>query len=313
MAKNSFQDELEQKAGRAILVRSVYRWESAIIIALTMSLALLTLTGVIPALFGVFQWWFWLVLGALGETGLVWSSIKDPEFRAKAVSDMFREKFRPREIKNKALRQRVEKALDYRERIDEVIAKSREGVMRDHMKDVSMGITRWMENVFRLAKRLDAYMADDVLRKDQQSVEPEIENLKKRLALEDDDTVKRQISQTIAQKQIQRDNLNKLENVMERAQFQLESTITAMGTVYSQIMILGSRDVASGRAQRLEQDIADQVQALQDVVQTLDEVYQAGADPLGLGLSAPGMATAGMPAASTPGAGKKTARKGTGN
>ena len=313
MAKNSFQDELEQKAGRAILVRSVYRWESAIIIALTMSLALLTLTGVIPALFGVFQWWFWLVLGALGETGLVWSSIKDPEFRAKAVSDMFREKFRPREIKNKALRQRVEKALDYRERIDEVIAKSREGVMRDHMKDVSTGITRWMENVFRLAKRLDAYMADDVLRKDQQSVEPEIENLKKRLALEDDDTVKRQISQTIAQKQIQRDNLNKLENVMERAQFQLESTITAMGTVYSQIMILGSRDVASGRAQRLEQDIADQVQALQDVVQTLDEVYQAGADPLGLGLSAPGMATAGMPAASTPGAGKKTARKGTGN
>jgi hypothetical protein len=181
------------------------------------------------------------------------------------------------------------------------------------MKDVSMGITRWMENVFRLAKRLDAYEADDVLQTDRQSVAPEIETLKKQLALEDDDTVKRQISQTIAQKQIQRDNLNKLENVMERAQFQLESTITAMGTVYSQIMILGSRDVASGRAQRLEQDIADQVQALQDVVQTLDEVYQAGSAPLGLGLSAPGMATAGMPAASTPGAGKKTARKGTGN
>jgi hypothetical protein len=170
MAKSSFQEELEQKAGRAILTRSVYRWESAVIIALTVSLALLTLSGVIPALFGVFQWWFWLVLGALGEIGLVWSSIKDPEFRARAVSDMFREKFKPREIKNKALRQRVEKALDYRERIDEVIAKSREGVMRDHMKDVSQGITRWMENVFRLARRLDAYMADDVLRKDLQTV-----------------------------------------------------------------------------------------------------------------------------------------------
>ena len=313
MAKSSFQEELEQKAGRAILTRSVYRWESAVIIALTMSLALLTLSGVIPALFGVFQWWFWLILGALGEIGLVWSSIRDPEFRAKAVSDMFREKFRSREIKNQGLRQRVEKALEYRERIDEVIEKSREGVMRDHMKDVSQGITHWMENVFRLAKRLDAYLADDVLHQDRKSVEPAIETLKKRLALEDDDTVKRQISQTIAQKQIQRDNLLKLQNVMEQAQFQLESTITAMGTVYSQIMILGSRDVASGRAQRLGQDIADQVQALQDVVETMDEVYQAGADPLGLGLSTPGMVAVGTSVANIAATGKQSTKKGSGN
>jgi tetratricopeptide (TPR) repeat protein len=286
MAKQSFGEQLEQRAGRAIVTRSIYRWESAVIIALTMSLALLTLIGVIPALFGIFQWWFWLVLGALGEIGLVWSSVKDPEFRARAVGEMFREKFEPREIKNNALRARVEKALEYRERFDEVIAKSREGVMRDHMADVSQGTTDWMENIFELAKRLDAYMADEMLRQDLQSVEPSIEALKKRLALEEDDTVKRQISQTIAQKQIQRDNLYKLQNVMERAQFQLESTVTAMGTVYSQMMILGSRDVASGRAERLQEDIDDQVQALQDVVQTMDEVYHAGTDPLGLGLSA---------------------------
>lgn len=291
MAKSNLQEELEQRAGRAILTRSIYRWESAIIIALTLSLAFLTLVGVIPALFGLFQWWFWLVLGALGEVGLVWSSVRDPEFRAKAVAEMFREKFKPRRIENKALRQRVEKALDYRDRIDEVIAKSQAGVMRDHMADVSRGITDWMQNVFRLANRLDAYMADETLRHDLQSVDPSIDSLKKRLALEDDDTVKRQISQTIAQKQIQRDNLHKLQNVMERAQFQLESTITAMGTVYSQMMILGARDVASGRAQRLQQDIDDQVQALQDVVQTMDEVYQVGTDPLGLGLTAAELAT----------------------
>ncbi len=286
MAKSNLQEELEQRAGRAILTRSIYRWESAVIIALTLSLAFLTLAGVIPALFGILQWWFWLALGALGEVGLVWSSVRDPEFRARAVAEMFREKYKPRQIKNEALRQRVEKALDYRDRIDELIAKSQAGVMRDHMADVSRGITDWMQNVFRLALRLDAYMADETLRHDLQSVDPSIDSLKKRLALEDDDTVKRQISQTIAQKQIQRDNLHKLQNVMERAQFQLESTITAMGTVYSQMMILGARDVASGRAQRLQQDIDDQVQALQDVVHTMDEVYQAGTDPLGLGLTA---------------------------
>jgi hypothetical protein len=280
MAKTGFQAELERKAGRAILTRSIYRWESAAIIALTAILFFL-----VPEPLPFWSAWYWLVLGAVGEVGLVWSSLKDPEFRARAVAEMFREKFNPRQVKDRALRQQVERALEYRDRIDEVIGKSREGVLRAHLEDVSQGITDWMENVFRLAGRLDSYEADAMIRQDMQAVEPAIEGLKKRLALEDDDTVKRQISQAIAQRQIQRDNLNKLQNVMEQAQFQLESTLTAMGTVYSQMMILGSRDVAAGRAQRLQQDIADQVQALQDVVQTMDEVYQAGTGPLDLGLS----------------------------
>jgi hypothetical protein len=280
MTKRSFQDELEQKATRAILTRSIYRWESAAIIALT-----LILFTLVPQPLPFWQSWFWLLLGALGEIGLVWTSLTDPEFRARAVAEMFREKFKPKEIDDAGLRQRVERALEYRDRIDEVINKSREGVLRDHLKDVSQGITAWMENVFRLAKRLDAYLRDAMIHQDLQSLPSAIENLKKRLALEDSDAVKRQISQTIAQKQIQLDNLRKLENVMERAQFQLESTITAMGTVYSQMMILDSRDVGAGRAQRLQEDIGDQVQALQDVVTTMDEVYQAGTGPLDLGLS----------------------------
>ncbi|MFN2291027.1 MAG: hypothetical protein ACK2UC_07555 [Anaerolineae bacterium] len=233
--------------------------------------------------------------------------MKDPEFRARAVAEMFREKFNAREIKSPALRSQAEKALEYRDRIDEAISQGREGVLREHLADVSRGVTDWLENVFRLARRLDAYERDAMIHQDLKTVEPAIDSLKKRLAVEDDDSVKRQISQAIAQRQIQRDNLHKLENVMERAEFQLDSTITAMGTVYSQVMILGSRDVASGRAQRLQADIADQVQALQDVVQTLDDVYQAGADPLGLGLS--GTARSGLPAA---GQGSPAARQGTG-
>ncbi len=284
MANNSFQKELERKATRAILTRAIYRWESAVIIALTLGLAALSLAGVIPALFPFWRWWFWLVLGAVGEAAMVWSSVKDPEFRAKAVAEMFHEKFNARDIKNKQRRGQVEQALEYRDRIGIAIDGSREGVLRSHMADVSQDITAWMENVFRLARRLDDYEADETIHRDMQAVGPAIDGLKKRLALEDDDTVKRQISQAIAQRQIQRDNLRKLQTVMEQAEFQLESTITAMGTVYSQMMILNSRDVASGRAQRLQQDITDQVRALQDVVHTMDQIYQAGTDPLGLGL-----------------------------
>jgi hypothetical protein len=282
MAKSGMQHDLEKKAARTILTRSIYRWESAVIISLTLALSLLTMVGVVPVP-DFWQWWFWLMLGGLGEVALVWSSLKDPEFRARAVAEMFREKFNARQIQSSKLRTQVDKALEYRDRIDEAIQEGREGVLREHLLDVSRGMNQWLENLFRLARRLDAYEADAMIHQDMSAVQPAIENLKQRLSAEDDDTVKRQISQAIAQRQIQRDNLHKLQNVMERAEFQLESTVTAMGTIYSQVMILGSRDVASGRASRLQQDIADQVQGLQDVVKTLDEVYQAGADPLGLG------------------------------
>jgi hypothetical protein len=276
MTKDSIQGELEQQATRAILTRSIYRWESAVIIALTLGLAVLSLAGIIPSLFPFWRWWFWLVLGVAGEAALVWSSLKDPGFRAGAVAEMFREKFHAQEIQDKKLRGQVEQALEYRDRIDEAIGKAREGALRDHLQDVSQGVTNWVASVFQLAKRLDAYAADETIRRDLQAVEPAIQKLKERLAQEDDDTVKRQISQAVAQRQIQRDNLRKLENVMERAEFQLESTLTAMGTVYSQMILLSAADVASGRGQRLQQDIADQIQSLQDVVQTMDEVYRAG-------------------------------------
>jgi hypothetical protein len=94
---------------------------------------------------------------------------------------------------------------------------------------------------------------------------------------------------------------------MEQGQFQLESTLTAMGTVYSQMMLLGSRDIASGRAQRLQQDVDDQVQALQDVVQTMDEVYRTGTDPLGMGLTAEELAAASAGSAGQQSAGRRTA------
>ncbi len=163
MTKGSFQDELEKKATRALLTRAVYRWESAAIIGLTLILA-----AFVPHPLPFWQPWFWLILGGLGEMGLVWTSLTDPEFRARAVAEMFREKFQSRSVRDGALRKQVEKAQEYRDRIDQTINKGREGVLREHLQDVSRGINTWAENVFRLAARLDAYLADKMIHDDLQ-------------------------------------------------------------------------------------------------------------------------------------------------
>jgi hypothetical protein len=62
---------------------------------------------------------------------------------------------------------------------------------------------------------------------------------------------------------------------MSRANLQLENTLAAMGTVYMQVRLLGAKDVDSGRVQRLQADMSEQVSALEDVSAAMDEVYAA--------------------------------------
>ena len=54
---------------------------------------------------------------------------------------------------------------------------------------------------------------------------------------------------------------------------QLDSSLASLGTVYSQILLVGSTEVDSDRAERLQADIDGEVQGLQDVVASINEVY----------------------------------------
>jgi hypothetical protein len=85
------------------------------------------------------------------------------------------------------------------------------------------------------------------------------------------------MQQTIDSKKAQLASLQQLENMMQKAELQMDSTLTAMGTIYSQLLVIGAKDVDSGRAQRLREDITEQVKQLQDVVSSMDEVYRARA------------------------------------
>jgi hypothetical protein len=49
-----------------------------------------------------------------------------------------------------------------------------------------------------------------------------------------------------------------------------------MGTIYSQLMLVGTKDVDSSRVRRLREDMADEVHELQDVLESMDEVYESG-------------------------------------
>jgi mannose/cellobiose epimerase-like protein (N-acyl-D-glucosamine 2-epimerase family) len=116
-----------------------------------------------------------------------------------------------------------------------------------------------------------------VLDRDRREAPREIAALRSRLQNEDDPAVRQQLEQAVVSKEEQLANLHKLENVMEKAEYQLETTLTALGTVYSQLLLISAKDIDSGRAQRLRDDIAAQVANLQSLQETLDEVYGSSA------------------------------------
>jgi len=266
------QETLRKRAQRAIIENAVFDWKSAVIIALTVLLIAFGPGWVGGSL--KLQWWHFLIGGAVAWLALIVSIMTDPAANAKAVADLLQHDFNPATLRNEQARTWVEKALEYRRRIAETIARTREGVLRDHLGDTAGQIDEWITNLYHLAQRLDAFENDEVIHQDMRSVPLAIQNLQAKLRVEDDASVREQMQQTIESKRAQLANLQQLENMMQKAELHMDTTLTAMGTIYSQLLLVGVKDVDSGRAQRLRQDVTEQVKQLEDVVSSMDEVYR---------------------------------------
>jgi hypothetical protein len=148
-------------------------------------------------------------------------------------------------------------------------------VLRDRLARATEPVGDWIEAICRLATRLDTFEQNMVLKRDLRSVPFEIDNFKKRLAQENDPAVEATLRNTIADKERQWEQLSQLQNTMEKAEYQMESTLAALGTVYAQMQSIDLRGAEKGRADRLRQDIDEQVAQLQDLSEAMDEVYAA--------------------------------------
>lgn len=263
-------EEMQNRAVKAMVADAFFRWESAVTIALTMLLAFFLPT--LPAPFEWWQWWFWVVGGLLAEAGLIIAHITDPQSAQQAVARLFEVDFDPREIRNRVARQRMEKALEYRAGMAGLVDKH-DGAMRLSMRETLSEIDDWIENIHRLARRMDNFEDDAILGRDRKSVPNELRSLRRRLEMESDAVVRTELEQAIEIKEQQLANLNAVANNMKRADIQLDNTLAALGTLYAQMQVIDSKDLDSARAHRLRDEIHDEVSGLQDTIVAMDEVY----------------------------------------
>jgi hypothetical protein len=264
-------EALEKRVQKAILQESFLRWESAVVIALTL---LMVVFG--PNYVEFIPNWGWLLGGLGAEALLVYSSLTDPEFGRKVVASLLRNEFKPERLRDRALQQQVNRALDYRSRINQAIRGQSDSLLKDELIQTASQIDDWLENIYDLAQRIDRYQKDhDILSRDYRYAQERSVQLAKDLEQEKDPSLRAQIQTTLEGVQQQLATLDKLENTIHRAELQLENSLTHLGTIYSQTMLVDAKDIDSGRARRLRQEIVDEVGEINDVLLAMDDV-QAG-------------------------------------
>ncbi|MBU0490424.1 MAG: hypothetical protein KKA73_23865 [Chloroflexi bacterium] len=124
------------------LSHAVFRWESAV------TIALFILAFLLPLFLG-WQWWHGavLVILALAEALIVVSSLGDRGAKESAPA------FDARTLRDPRLRQQVEKALEIRQRIEDVVQGSGDRALRD----ATAGLNEWIKGIVAVAQRLDEH------------------------------------------------------------------------------------------------------------------------------------------------------------
>ncbi len=272
MPRESIHDTIDRQARRAIFEHALIRVENAVILAGAILLAFF-LPNPLP---GALPWWgawTWLLLGAAGVAAMAFSSVNDPEEREKAVERLFREKYNVTGLHDRALKEKLKKAEDYHIQIKAAMEGQKDGILKERMQRTAAGIYDWIGNMVRLARRIDSYRGDPIIKGDRAGLRESIPTLEARRQRENDERVRQQLEITLADQRRLQENIAELDNRMQRADLQLDSSLAALGTVYSQILLVGSKEVDSDRAERLSSDIANEVTSLQDVVDSINEVY----------------------------------------
>ena len=262
---------MRQDTQRALLKNAVFRLESALMVGGTILASVF-----LPNLISWMPGFVWPILGLVGEAAIIVSSLTDKAEQEKVIESLYREKISWSDIRDRALREKLNEAEQYRQRIKQVVEQQRSGILRDRLKTTTDQVYDWQSNMVTLARRIDAFRSEPVIQRDLRSVPDEIKRLEGRLNLERDPRVRQQYQATIGSSREQLASLQELSGRMARADLQLDHSLASLGTVYSQMLLIGSKDVDSDRTERLNEDIRDQVLALRDITESLNEVYGGG-------------------------------------
>lgn len=266
------QDEARRRVFGTLLMNAVLRWESFVTLVITMMLFLFVPALTIPVLGAALPAWAWLVLGGVAEGALVLSVLTDEEEAQEALAKEFESQYDLSSVRNNVSRERLRKAMEYRRNMM-VLVKRHKGGMRAQLRHTLNDVNDWIAAMYGLAVHIDTFESNELVEQDIRMVPQQIEKVKIRIDRESDARVKQDLERQLRLLEQQKVNLDQNRNSVKRAEIQLETTLSSLGTMYAQMSLLGTRGSVDGtKQQRLRLEIQDEVNSLQDTIDAMEEV-----------------------------------------
>lgn len=175
------------------------------------------------------------------------------------------------QVTTPTIRAHLERARAYRAQIEQIIRASKDEVARGRLQQLDAQMADWVKAIEDLVRRIENFERNTLIHQDMATVPGAIEGLETRLAQETDPTIRSQLERTLTSRKNQLAALEKLQRTINQAEIQIESTMSSLGTIYSQLLTGQSTDHVADYS-RLSADVDEEVRSLQDQLEALEEV-----------------------------------------
>lgn len=174
-------------------------------------------------------------------------------------------------ITDETLQSHLDRAHSYKEQIDDLIKATNKQSIQTRLQDLEAQLDDWTRAIEALARRVDNFQRNTLIHQDLESVPQSIEKLEAALASETDEATRTELRRTLTNRENQLAALEKLRGTMKRAEIKIESTLSALGTIYPQLLTSQSTDQVADYS-RLSAEVDEEVRTLQDHLEALEEV-----------------------------------------
>jgi hypothetical protein len=172
---------------------------------------------------------------------------------------------------NPTIQAHLDKALAYQTQIESLVKATADANARARLQELAGEVGEWVEAIEDLARRINDFQGNSLIRQDLESVPQAIASLETQLGTEADPGIRAQLERTLTNRRNQLASLERLQTTMKRAEIQIESTLSALGTIYSQLLTGESTDHVADYS-RLSAEVDEEVRLLQDRLEALEEV-----------------------------------------
>ena len=172
---------------------------------------------------------------------------------------------------NDSVAAQLAEAKRYRAQMAALIKSNPDKNKLARLGDLSNQMDEWMVSIQQMADRVNTFKHNGAVQNDKATVVQAISKLQAQLTSETDERVRQQLARTLAARQQQGESLDKLDSLMRQSEVQLESTVAALGTIYSQALAAQSTNQVADYS-HLSSDVNEQVHQLRDQLEALEEV-----------------------------------------